>query len=451
VFTDFSAPFEWLCDSRILAEGGHSFGARAFDAAGNTIEDIRDGSVRNRFPSSESPVKVNIINPVAGSERFGIVEIRATITHDNKADIIHAEVRIDGSVLYQVNYTPVKLSTPNPFNPASSRILTVRYMWNTTTLAQGTEHVIEVIARDEFDNEGQAGIRINKAAEPSFTMLVTATASVMIPFSIVRNVTPHGNYFSVELTVSNLGTISEQRVTNVVIRDTSRGFQVSAFERNPTFDTIHHEVTVEKHLAELAPGASITFSYNVVPVLFDPMIDDYTIGIRTVIEYDDTSGNHGTKEQNSPYIPGDYVSVPYPLIPEEVGDAFNTTDYLIVTNPERLFLADDTATVNQLLSTMAELAVQKNGVLGYCQSYMDDLTTAYQLKTNIRATGIWGGRLSLEAALSGYLLLVGETNIIPAWRLPCSGFFEEDTGGYIDISDYQIGRASCRERVYRLV
>jgi hypothetical protein len=42
----------------------------------------------------------------------------------------------------------------------------------------------------------------------------------------------------------------------------------------------------------------------------------------------------------------------------------------------------------------------------------------------------------VESALSGYVLLVGETEIIPAWRLACPGFFEDHTGGYIDISDY---------------
>jgi hypothetical protein len=437
VFTDFTAPFEWRCDSRVLNEGGHSFGASAFDAAGNSVEIIRDGTVQNHFLPSQSPVKVTIVSPVASSKLFGVIEIRATVTQEKDADIVHTEVKIDGNVVHQVNYQTISTPSPRLVKPgASERVLTVRYMWNTTTLAESTEHVIEVIARDEFDNEGQAGIRVTKAAEPSLTMLVTAQASVIIPFSLERSVTPHGNYFRVELTVHNLGTGSGSQATNVLIRDTSRGFQVGAFEHNPAFDTVHREVTVEKHLSDLAPGASITFSYNVVPILFDPMIDDYTIGIRTVIEYDDPSGNHGTKEQNSPYIPGDYVSAPYPLIPEQVGNAFNTTDYLIVTNPERLFHFYDAAGVNMLLSSMAELAVQKNGVLGYCRSYMDDLTTAQQLKNNTKGDGIWGSRLSLEVVLSGYLLLVGETNIIPAWRLPCPGFAEDYTGGYIDISDY---------------
>ncbi len=449
VFTDYTAPFQWLCDSRKLGEGGHSFGAKAFDVAGNSIEDIRDGTIRNRFPSDESPVKVNIVHPSPSSEVFGFVEIRASVTHDSKADIVHSEVRVDGEVVYQVNYTSLDLSTFRPLKPSTSeRKLTVKYMWDSSKLAEGSEPVIEVVARDEFGNEGHAGIRVTKAPELTFTMAtsITATARFLTSFDIDRNVTPHGNYFTVELTVTNLGTTSDQRVTNVIIRDVSRGFQVGAFEHNPAFDIVRHEVTVEKHIAELGPGASVTFSYDIVPVLFDPAIDDYTIGIRTEIEYDDSSGNHGTKEQNTPYIPGDYVSLPYPLIPEQVGDAFNTTDYLIVTNPERLFSAYDDDEVNNLLSTIAELAVLKNGVLGYSRTYTDDTTTAHQLKNNIKADGIWGGRLSLAAAVNGYLLLVGETNIIPAWRMYCSGFFMDCTGGYIDISDYPYADTSGDRR-----
>jgi hypothetical protein len=436
VFTDFTAPFEWRCDSRTLNEGGHSFGASAFDAAGNSVDVTRDGTVQNHFLPSQSPVKVTIVNPVASSKHFGVVEIRATITQEKDADIIHTEVKIDGNIVHQVNYPTVNPLSPRLVKPgASERVLTVRYMWDTSTLAENTEHVIEVLARDEFDNVGQAGIRVIRTGEPTAVTSWTANPPVIIPFSLERTVTPHGNYFSVRLTVHNLGTGSGSQATNVIIRDTSRGFQAAQFGHLPVYDYLTAEVTVEKTAESLPPGGSIDYLYFIVPVLFDPMLEDYTIGTRTIIEYDDASGNHVTQEYDSPYIPGDYISAPYPLIPEEIGNAFRTADYLIVTDPRRLFRSSDNDSVNELLSTMAELAIEKNGVLGYCGTGAI-WTTAQRLRNNFRPDGVWGNRLSSDSTFNGYLLLVGETDIIPAWHLPCPGFFESDTGGYIDISDY---------------
>lgn len=436
IFTDYSSPFCWECDTTFLGEGMHSFGASAHDAAGNAAEIARDGEIQNLFPINESPVKVNIVNPTVGSDVYGVVEIRATVTHDKEGRITHAEVRIDGSVVHEVNYIPFELpplQSSKVRESKSSWIVT--YLWDTSGLAPGQQHVIEVLASDEFGNAGQRGIRVTRVAEPS----------ISIPFSIVRTVTPSGNYFRVELTVRNLGTGSEHRATDVIIRDISRGFQGAAFERTPTYDWLRSEVAVEKIMADFPAGESITFSYDIVPVLFDPMLDDYTIGTRTIIEYNDTSGHRITQEHNSPYIPGDYVSYPYPLLPEEIGNAFNTVDYLIITDPERLFHYSDAAEVNQLLSTMAELAVQKNGVLGYRRPGADWFT-AGRLKDNFTPGGIWGSRLSLESALNGYILLVGESDIIPAWRLPCPGFFEDNTSGYIDISDYPYSDVAGDER-----
>ena len=425
VFTDYSFPFCWECDTTLLGEGVHSFGAMAYDAAGNVAEIARDGEIQNLFPANESPVTVDIVKPTPESDVYGIVEIRATVTHDKDGRITHTGVEIDGSVVHEVNYVPIELAPLQLSRIRQSKnSLVVSYLWDTSGLAPG-QHVIEVSARDEFGNAGHKGIRVTKVSEPS----------VSIPFGITRTVTPDGNYFRVELTVSNLGTGSEQRGSDVVIRDISRGFQAAAFERTATYDWLRSEIAVEKLVADFPAGGSITFSYDIVPVLFDPMLDDYTIGTRTIIEYDDTFGHRITQEHNSPYTPGDYVSYPYPLLPEEIGNAFNTVDYLIITDPERLFRYSDAEEVNALLSAMAELALQKNGVLGYRRSGTDWVTPA-SLKDNFTPDGIWGSRLSVELALSGYVLLVGETEIIPAWRLACPGFFEDHTGGYIDISDY---------------
>jgi hypothetical protein len=415
VHTDYTPPFEWEYDSSSIDDGPHSFGARTTDAAGNVSEVVREGDARNRFPISETPVTVAIINPVSRSEVYGIVEIRATVTQEKGAEITHTEVRIDGHTVQQTDISPLKITPPAPERSHEpTKPTTVRYLWDTRRLAEGIDYVIEVLARDEFGNDGQRGIIVTKVAEPE------------VPFSVERAVTPNGNYFHVDVTVRNLGTGDDYNATNLIIRDESRGFQAAVFERTPLYDWRRSEVTIEKWAATLPAGEAVSFSYNVVPVLFDPMLDDYTIGISTTIEYEDAFMRRQTQEYATPYLPGDYVSLPYPLLPEQVGNAFDTTDYVIVTDPERLFRHSDATDVNRLLSTMAELAVCKNGVLGYRRTGTDWIT-AQTLKNNLKAGGIWGSRLSLESVHNGYLLLVGETDIIPAFTMPSRLRFRGET------------------------
>lgn len=424
VHTDYTPPFEWECDSSLIDEGTHSFGARTIDAAGNIDEVIRDGDARNRFPVGETPVTVTIVNPVSRSEVYGIVAIRATIAQEKGGEITHAEVRIDGTTVQQTDISPLKTL---PFTPGGSlelkKSIIVRYLWDTRRLTDGRDYVIEVLARDEFGNDGQRGIIVTKVAEPE------------VPFSVERMVTPNGNYFHVEVTVRNLGTGDDYNATNLMVRDESRGFQAASFERTPLYDWRRSEVTVEKWVTTLPAGETVNFSYNVVPVLFDPALDDYTIGISTTLEYEDAFMQRQTQEYTTPYLPGDYVSLPYPLLPEQVGNAFDTTDYVIVTDPELLFRSSDATDVNRLLSAMAELAVCKNGVLGYRRPGTN-WTTAQVLKNDLKTDGIWGSRLSLESALGGYLLLVGETDIIPAFTIPSRVRFRGETSYHtVHLSD----------------
>jgi hypothetical protein len=314
-----------------------------------------------------------------------------------------------------MGHAPLKITPPAPERSHEpKKATTVRYLWDTRRLAEGIDYVIEVLARDEFGNDGQRGIIVTKVTEPE------------VPFSIERTVTPNGNYFHVDVTVRNLGTGDDYDASNLMIQDESRGFQAAAFERTPLYDWRRSEVTVEKWVATLPAGEAVSFSYNLVPVLFDPMLDDYTIGISTTIEYEDAFMRRQTQEYATPYLPGDYVSLPYPLLPEQVGNAFDTTDYVIVTDPECLFRHSDATDVNRLLSTMAELAVLKNGVLGYRRTGTD-WVTAQALKNNLKADGIWGSRLRLESVHNGYLLLVGETEIIPAFTMPSRVRFRGET------------------------
>jgi hypothetical protein len=98
---------------------------------------------------------------------------------------------------------------------------------------------------------------------------------------------------------------------------------------------------------------------------------------------------------------------------EAVSDAIAAANYVIVTNPSRL---DSTYTnqadIKRLLSTMAELASLKQGVLGFVETYH------FEILDTLLETG-WAPRLHPDFnsdQTKGYVLLVGETEIIPSWR-----------------------------------
>ncbi|MEW6574474.1 MAG: Ig-like domain-containing protein, partial [Bacillota bacterium] len=406
VFTDFAAPFAWDLDTRELNDGAHTITVRAFDAAGNLTEAVRTGNVRNRFPVNESPVRVTIEKPVSGSEVYGVVEIKASVVQEKGGCIKQAVVKIDGSIVQRQDFLCTRAPDlwGRPRIAEKSAGARVSYRWDTRGLPAGRNYVIEVEATDVFGNGGHSGIMVTKVDEPR------------PGFEVNRRVTRRGNCFHVDVTVRNTGTGAEYDAGDVIIRDISRGFQAAAFERTPAYDWRRSEVAVEKFLPSLPAGGTVTFSYDVVPVLLDPEIDDYAVGARTEIKYVDTFGRRNTQDYASPYIPGPYTSYPYPLIPQEVGEIFHTVDYLIITDPERLFHYYAAEEVNRLLSAMATLAIHRNGALGYRRPGTDWFS-AQQVKDSV---GRWSNRLSLEAALSGYLLIVGETEIVPSFDV--SGF-----------------------------
>jgi len=59
---------------------------------------------------------------------------------------------------------------------------------------------------------------------------------------------------------------------------------------------------------------------------------------------------------------------------------------------------------------MAELAYYRNGVLGYTEE-----NNAQSLLNLIKPGGTWSNALSAGFTSNGYLLLVGETNVVPGW------------------------------------
>jgi hypothetical protein len=113
------------------------------------------------------------------------------------------------------------------------------------------------------------------------------------------------------------------------------------------------------------------------------------------------------------------IALPWQSLPT-VQDALGTADYILVTNPTRLHDLYASIEVHDLLGTMAHLARIRNGALGFLDTYVGTYANSSSediLQTLTRPGGYWAESLhpDFQVMLAGYMLIVGETEIVPAW------------------------------------
>ncbi|HPO28571.1 MAG TPA: CARDB domain-containing protein [Caldisericia bacterium] len=401
-FTDFSLPFEWSFDTGIFIDGSHSFSAEAFDFAGNFREIAVSGNIRNRLPEEESPIIITIEEPTLNSEVYGTVRISATISSKDEYEYItEAEILIDGESKAREEYMRCMV----PIYPAwgeSHCDRSISYYWNTFGIPTGS-YVIEVKAKDSYGNERKKGISVRKIEEPDVTL----------PLNITRYITRNGNYFTVTVTVRNTAPADnpDYNVSDFKVLDCAKGFQCA---KGNGIDVTYSLISQETEITYTRFGSfngrtSFTFSFDLVPILFDPRLSTsrYYIGEEEVtITYKD--------RWNRLYSLECPVSVSAALTTTNLNNAFSSADYLIVTNPTNLFGSYVLNDVNSLLANMAKLAKEKNGVLGYLP--LGATNPSFDRLIDVRESGLnsWFLKLKEGWSSSGYLLIVGETEIVPS-------------------------------------
>ena len=399
VFTDHSPPYELTLDTDKYENGEYVLEARAYDLAG--LVGVRQTSVDILNLVDATAPTVNIYHPSDGATVSGDQRILVVVEDDT--GVSNIEFFIHGNQIAGYNYptTPsrVEFSVSNPF-------------WWDTRFWENKKYTVAVRATDKDGKTGvdTVNVKVSNPEPPLRPKLVITK----------HNVTRHKNYFGIDLWVKNEGTA---RAENIEIRDSLRAFQpiskkVDSVDYKADFNPSTWEGScIITDTLDLDPGHSRYYTFKAVPVLIHPNPHKPSIGDSIKLTYE---GPYGAKYSPKPVgFTIKETTLNYPNVPiaTAYNDALKEADYLIVTNRPwlilcNLFQLDD---VNTLFSDMAHLATLRNGVLGYFSSPYVSRDTIRDL---IKPGGDWAERLSSDFSkpLEGYLLIVGETEIVPAWQ-----------------------------------
>jgi hypothetical protein len=417
VFTDFSPPFELRFDTVLYGNGNHTITAKVHDLAGNT--GLKNLPVHISNPVDVTAPDVDIYYPYDYATVSGEQRVCVVVTDDTGVSAI--EFLVDGQEMSKFTYptTPstVEFSVSSP------------YWWDTRFL-ENKLYRLAVRATDENNKTGldTVDVYVNNTAPPLRPELVVTR----------HEVTRHLNIFAVELEVKNQGTAIAY---DIELEDSLSALQpVSRANFNGADYTAEYsgatnctKCVITDHLS-LSPGSSRTYSYMVVPVLMHPIQPQPSIGTPVQLSYRSSAGQYYSSEK--PYAV--LKTTGNVALATAFDQALKDADYLVVTNPsflifENPFQRDE---VDALLSDMAKLASNRNGVLGYL--YVNNELTFRNL---IRPQGTWANELhpNFSKSLGGYLLIVGETEIIPArheWGFSLTWSNSNSTTTNVPFSDH---------------
>jgi parallel beta-helix repeat protein len=436
VFTDYSYPYQYPMDSLSYDNGNHELTVEASDLSERSSEDNQVFPVYN--PKDAADPSVSILSPNEGDTVSGTIKITVKLSDD--VGLFQVKLSVDGEW---------QEIMPLENHPKS---ITVTFELDTTTLPKKAK------------NEYRLGVEVWDTDNPvnynyaTCDVYVTKYIPLLPPHLKIldRDVTRYWNYFGVSLTVYNNG---EQTASNIVIHEDLRGFQPIAYKGeglvHATFETEYDFYTKEATVIitsddDIPAGGSLTFNYYVVPVLFYPGIfkDPSSswfpssqsfkipeIGLRTSLHYD--KDQQGFRIHDACELPTLTTWGEGDSIPQAYWKAIKEADYLLVTNPVKLAAHNSNTqihTVYTLLSTMAELALHKNGVLGYFEG--KDKWELYNLLkvTSFSLTlqkGAWSSKLKDDWCFNGYLLLVGEEYIVPGWNMVIAKADSHTSAGWL--------------------
>lgn len=298
------------------------------------------------------------------------------------------------------------------------------YPNNAPALENGKDYVCWVQALDRRglplgDNEGRSRVtrfRFESGRQP----VIPRQPNLLSPIKVTREIERHDNWYQVWMMIEN---VSSGDISGITIRDSNYLFQSiddAEARKRPLNSPLPPELFEWQHVSQtvrnryqgfasvisadlaqwtLTPGTFIEVRYSVVPLLTVTVQGPgHTVGAGLKVSYQAGGNQHSRdfKSQAIDDIPG-------------LSAAWEASDYILLTRPGPLYAANsDSSDVDDLLVTMARLARAKDGALVYLTDYA---TSALIVRSVVKALGT----VLKNNWHEGYLLLVGEDEIVPVW------------------------------------
>ena len=398
LFSDYSPPFKYELDTWTLANGLREIEVRAFDDRENVAKDTRQLSVANEV--DEGAPRVEIIAPVQDQDASGLVSVVVNLQDDVSLD--RAYFFVEGVNLKGIN-----------LEGATAQTWT--FSWDSTKVKNGRRR----IGFQVFDREGREGIAtvdldVDNSPPPRPLLAIKTHSATRI-----------ANRLAILLTVENIGTAS---AFELAIGEWMAGFIPQAHPSSaviPDTAGMLPALRIEmRYPGEIPPGATRTFAFTVVPALVFPNPPNPAIGDPIYIAYQNAAGVGFEQQFQTPIS----QTTDGLTLAEAREKAISNANYLVVSNADRL-VTNYWVGAYDILDTMGRLALMRNGVVGLINA--GDLWTLDRLLTppgthwfyDLFPWPTWAEQLhpNFSKPLGGYVLLVGETEILPAMDLSVPG------------------------------
>ncbi len=455
--SDYSYPYELPLDGTAIEQGEHTVLAVAYDLLGNFAEIGAAYTVER--PEHEGGPLIVILNPRDGDTLSGKIDVRVLATDPDGIDTL--EIYLDAERIYSRSGVPdLSLGHGGSWASGPDKSKGTSTSFNITLPVDTLDwdngpHTLRVKGWDIHDNvtEWTLHVTIFNAVPRRHPHLVLSR-----PEAELRERPGEGSApgIVVALQIRNAGNAVARDIT---IEDILHGFcPTGIYYTAPTSDAglsvqFYRSASIASALItipRLDANRSLTIKYAVIPVLRETAAFYGSIGATVMISYNGTQGDHYGEticltssdvsvEMESPpfhWSTGDVVS-----LSDAVSASLYCSDYLIVTCPANMISLPGTdEEMGLLLRSMARLAWLRKGALAFLNPHAAS-TMRSNLCDLIWEGGDWSEQLDPDYSSRGYLLIVGESDIVPSWH---HGDFDitwsdDDTRKDVDYCDTDYG------------
>ncbi len=421
-FTLFGDSCNWLFDPSVLSNGSHTLRVVTRDMSGR--ETMQQALVTVALqPADETAPLGGIISPSDGATvSGGSVDVEAW-GMDPESGIKSMLFYVDDELLHEVRLQ----GEPGVDQHAS-------WQWNSFGSENNQDHEIRV----EVVNNRDMAVSESTVVHVSNTGSILDEADTpMFKFKLIKltrgQVKRNGTYYEARLYVQNISPLTLEGVT---VYDTHAGFQAIqsdyGYAPKVRFEPDTFSSVVMFEIGSLHPGEvkELTVDMSTVLVSPDPQNFDYVIGKETEVDYLWKVGTNYEMRSLIYHLPaaktieGWWGTDEIPLNTSTVLAPVAECDYLVVTHPRNLYSNYDIVSVDDLLSECARFIHYKDAVLAYVDSPAprSELMNLIGHKNAVplsgaSAAGGWSNLLRPGWNQDGYMLIVGETEIIPSFTI----------------------------------